>query len=108
MRLRDRLPTGPHRVAILEGGHTWLSSELATEAVEWMEIQAMKSGRRERDAVLIDKLFARRAAQPAAQTSDKHTARALAALLADFGGGKSGCEVPRGEAECGRGQSASV
>src|SRR5712692_685041 len=84
MRLLDRSLTTPHRVAIFEGGHTWLSSELAAEAVEWMEIQAMKSGRRPRDAALIDKLFAKRMAQAAAQTNDKDTALALAALSSDF------------------------
>jgi len=41
MRLLDRTLTTPHRVAIFEGGHTWLSSDLAVKALEWMEIQAM-------------------------------------------------------------------
>ena len=49
MRLLDRSLTTSHHVAIFEGGHTWLSSELAMEAVEWMEIQAMKSGRSPRN-----------------------------------------------------------
>ena len=44
MRLLDRALTSPHRLAIFDGGHVWLSSELAIEAVEWMELQAMKSG----------------------------------------------------------------
>jgi dienelactone hydrolase len=99
MRLLDRSLTSPHRVAIFEGGHTWLSSELATEAVEWMEIQAMKSGRRARDATLIDRLFAKRVAQADAQTSDKDTALALAALLSDFGGLRDVSEFARREAE---------
>ena len=46
MRQLDRTLTTPHRVAIFDGGHTWLSSELAMEALEWMELQAMKSGLR--------------------------------------------------------------
>ncbi len=74
----DRTLTTPHRVAIFDGGHTWLSSELAIEALEWMELQAMKSGRRARDEALIDKLFA------------KHSAHAegpgLIALVEDFQG----------------------
>jgi len=99
MRLLDRSLTTSHHVAIFEGGHTWLSSELAMEAVEWMEIQAMKSGRRERDAALVDKLFARRSAQVAAQTNDKDTALALAALSSDFSGLKDVSEFARREAE---------
>jgi len=71
--------TTPHRVAIFEGGHTWLSSELAAEAVGWMEIQAMKSGRRARDAALIDKTVRQAGGAAAAQTNDKDTALALAA-----------------------------
>lgn len=40
MRDLDRTLTTPHRVAIFEGGHVWLSPELAMEAVEWMELRA--------------------------------------------------------------------
>src|SRR5207237_5206785 len=40
MRAVDRVMTSPHRVEVFEGGHTWLPSEMATRAVEWMEIQA--------------------------------------------------------------------
>ena len=32
----DRTLTSPHCVAIFDGGHVWLSSELALEAVEWI------------------------------------------------------------------------
>jgi len=34
-----------HRVKVFNGGHQWPPKELAAEALEWMEIQAMKSGR---------------------------------------------------------------
>ena len=36
----------PHRVELFNGGHTWLPPDLATEGVEWMEVQAMKRGQR--------------------------------------------------------------
>lgn len=62
MKDLDHTLTTPHHVAIFEGGHVWLSSELATEAVEWMELQAMKSGLRPRDPALIDRLFEKRIA----------------------------------------------
>jgi hypothetical protein len=49
MRQLDRGLTSPHRVVVFEGGHVWLSSELAVQAVEWMELEAMKSGRKPTD-----------------------------------------------------------
>ena len=54
----DRRMTSPHRVLYFEGGHTWLPAELAMQAVEWMELQAMKSGLRPRDTALVDAWFA--------------------------------------------------
>ncbi len=80
MRQLDRALTTPHRVVIFEGGHTWLSSDLAIEALEWMEIQAMKSGRRPPDEALVEKIFAQRAAQAG------HDCVALESLAADFEG----------------------
>jgi hypothetical protein len=43
-----------NRLAIFAGSHEWPPAELCTEAVAWLEIQAMKSGRRARDEKLID------------------------------------------------------
>jgi len=80
MRQLDRALTTPHRVVIFEGGHTWLSSDLAIEALEWMEIQAMKSGRRPRDEVLVERIFVKRAAQAGGDCL------ALESLAADFEG----------------------
>lgn len=47
----------PNRVRIFEGGHDWPPKYLAGEAVEWMEIQAIKSKRRPADEKLVKKLF---------------------------------------------------
>jgi predicted esterase len=47
-----------HRFQQFEGNHRWCSASLAREAVAWMELLAMKDGRRRRDAALIDKLYA--------------------------------------------------
>ena len=49
-----------HRVAVFEGAHSWAPKDLCTEAIEWMELQAMKAGRREKDAALITALWAKR------------------------------------------------
>lgn len=49
-----------HHVAVFDGGHQWLPRELCGEALEWMEMQAMRDGRRAKNETLIDDLFKRR------------------------------------------------
>jgi predicted esterase len=46
-----------HQIAIWEGRHEWFPSSIAGEAVGWMELTAMKSGRRQADPKLIDSLW---------------------------------------------------
>jgi hypothetical protein len=86
MRQVDAALTTPHHLAIFEGPHVWLSSALATEAVEWMEVQAMKSGIKPRDDKELDQLFAKRTAAAAAATNDKDAFLALQSIVADFDG----------------------
>lgn len=45
------------RLSVFEGEHSWPPAAACTEAVEWMELQAMKTGRRNRDDKLIAALF---------------------------------------------------
>jgi pimeloyl-ACP methyl ester carboxylesterase len=87
LRMLDRALTTPHRVVIFEGGHTLPPDALAMEAIEWLELQAMKSGRPTRDEALIDQLLEKRQRAIAA-TSDTPAAsvRMLRELVADFGG----------------------
>jgi pimeloyl-ACP methyl ester carboxylesterase len=87
LRMLDRALTTPHRVVIFEGGHTLPPDAVALEAIEWLELQAMKSGRRTRDEALIDQLFDKRQRVIAA-TSDTPaaTVHLLKELVADFGG----------------------
>jgi len=80
----DRTLRSPHRVVVFEGGHTWLSSETATEAVEWMELQAMTSGIRPRDRTLIDDMFARRMARAERLKSSLAMMRELQSIAQDF------------------------
>ena len=80
----DRTLRSPHRVVVFEGGHTWLSSDAATEAVEWMELQAMTSGIRPRDRTLIDDMFARRMARAERLTSSLAMMRELQSIAQDF------------------------
>ena len=80
MRRLDRALNSPHRLMIFEGTHDWVPSNLAGDAIEWLEVQAMKSGLRPRDEALLDKIFAARVAEASAQPSE------LKALVADFDG----------------------
>jgi predicted esterase len=43
-----------HQIETFPGRHEWLPSSMATEAAGWMELMAMKSQRRERDAQFIE------------------------------------------------------
>src|SRR2546425_2833349 len=43
-----------HRIDVFEGRHEWPPRSVATDAVEWMELHAMKSGKRPRDGAFID------------------------------------------------------
>jgi pimeloyl-ACP methyl ester carboxylesterase len=83
MRDLDRTLGSPHRVAIFEGGHVWLSSELAIEAVEWIELQAMASGRAPRNNEWIDRTYTARLAA-AEGLAGASAVRALEAIAADF------------------------
>src|SRR5258708_14033749 len=47
----------PNRLAGFDGGHSWAPVNLCAEAIQWMEIQPMKSQKRAPDEALIDNLF---------------------------------------------------
>jgi poly(3-hydroxybutyrate) depolymerase len=86
MRLLDRKLTSPHYLAVFNGGHTLPPDTVALEAIEWLELQGMKSGRRSRDDALLDRLFEKRQRLLAASTSLASTVHLLDALVADFKG----------------------
>ena len=86
MRLLDRALTTPHRVAVFEGGHTLPPPPVALEAIEWLELQAMKSGGRPRDEPLLDQLLDKRQQAIAASNSPATTVHLLEQLASDFGG----------------------
>jgi len=88
MRMVDRELGSPHHLAVFEGGHTWLSSDLAMNAVEWMEVQAMKSGAAPRNEAELDQIFARRLASADADKDDLAKYLALQSLADDFRGVK--------------------
>jgi len=86
MRQLDRKLTSPHRLAVFNGGHTLPPDDVALEAIEWMELQAMKARRRPRDEALIDRLLDRRRQPIAASSDGAATVHLLDALVDDFTG----------------------
>ena len=80
MRAIDVRMKSPHRVEVFEGGHTWLPIEMATEGVEWMEVQAMKSGLRPR----LQTGRRSRMARAEAQRSNLAKMRELNLIAEDF------------------------
>jgi dienelactone hydrolase len=86
MRMLDRALTSPHRLAIFSGGHTLPTDAVALDAIEWMESQAMKTGRRARDEAVIDRLIAKRRQLIDASNSPAITVHLLESVVADFTG----------------------
>jgi dienelactone hydrolase len=85
-RTLDRALTTPHRLAIFSGGHTLPPGDVALEAIEWLELQAMKSGRKKRDEAFIEDLWNRRKRAIDAASTPAETVRLLQELGEDFGG----------------------
>lgn len=86
MRRLDERLTSPHYLAVFDGGHVLPPDSVAVEAVEWLELQAMRTGRRTKDPALIEALFTARAAHLRAGSDLPAQLRALRALVADFTG----------------------
>jgi len=102
MRQLDRDLTSPHYLAIFEGPHIWLSSELALTGVEWMEIQAMKAGIKPRDEREIDAILAKRMAAVDPTQVNRDTFLALHAIATDFKGLRDVSAISTRAAELGR------
>ncbi|HKC85639.1 MAG TPA: hypothetical protein VKG02_06675 [Blastocatellia bacterium] len=87
-----------NRFVTFDGDHTWAPSDSFLTAVEWMELQAMKSGRRERDGKLIAELFDKMAGQARADESAKRVYEAFLkyeAIAKDFDGLRDAAEFVR-------------
>ncbi len=48
----------PHEFETFSGGHEWPPATVCTHSIEWLELQAMKSGIRARDPELIERMYA--------------------------------------------------
>jgi dienelactone hydrolase len=86
MRQLDRKLTSPHYLAVFDGGHTLPPDGVALDAIEWMELQAMKSALRPKDDALVERLFEKRQRLIAAAPSPAATVHLLDALVDDFKG----------------------
>ncbi|MGH9941596.1 MAG: TPR end-of-group domain-containing protein [Pyrinomonadaceae bacterium] len=82
----DRLGATRH-FSVFDGGHQWAPKEVCAEAIEWMELQAIKSGRRKKDDALVETIWQKRAAEGReheAANKILEAYRAAAALVSDF------------------------
>ena len=86
MRQLDRRLTSPHSLAVFAGGHTLPPAAVALDAIEWLELQAMKSRRRAVDQALVERLFEKRLARVDTAAGQPEAAKLLAPLVADFTG----------------------
>jgi pimeloyl-ACP methyl ester carboxylesterase len=66
----DQELSSPHRVVIFEGGHQWLPSSLAVQAVEWLELQAAHPGTAEAPKPDPDRKELEREAQIVSELND--------------------------------------
>jgi predicted esterase len=96
----------PHRISWFEGPHAWPGEPVLTEAVEWVELQAMKYGLKPEDPAWIDSTLASSMAEAEslATTGDAYLGwRRYRAIIADFGGLRDVSNAARRERELARG-----
>jgi predicted esterase len=87
----------PHRIEHFSGLHDWPPADLALKAVAWMELQAMKTGKREKSPALVEAEWARDRERARAQAA-VHPADALhtwSAMAADYAGLRDVAEAER-------------
>jgi predicted esterase len=79
----------PNHFEVLPGGHQWPSSEVLMEAIEWMELQAMRKGMRPPDPALVAALLTARIARAEALEAKGELAaafRSCGEISKDFNG----------------------
>ena len=86
MRLLDRQLSSPHFLAVFRGGHGMPPNDVGADALEWMTLQAMQSGRRPRDEAVLRRILEKRRAAIAASTEIVDTVYLLRAVVSDFTG----------------------
>jgi tetratricopeptide (TPR) repeat protein len=86
----------PHHVEVFPGAHEWPPEAIATAALGWMELQAMKRGTRAKSPELVaalwnDALARARALEDGGKAVD--AVRAYTVLAADFSGLREGKDL---------------
>src|SRR5262245_7885936 len=82
MKQLDRALTASgltHHIEVFEGGHNWAPPDVCVKAIEWMELQAMKSRRRPQDESFIERSL--KTAENTART-DESSGRIYEAYIA--------------------------
>ena len=82
----------PHRLEFFSGGHEWAPVELCRKTIQWMELQAIKTGHRPADRTFVDELYATFLAEAAALEEAGYlyeAGEAYRQLIADFSGLRS-------------------
>lgn len=78
----------PHRMEVFEGRHQWLPEDLATLAIEWFELDAIRRGTRQADPDLVDRLYGKELAAARRLEAEGMTLQALwryQAMSSSFG-----------------------
>jgi predicted esterase len=91
----------PHRIEHFAGTHDWPPAPLATQAVAWMEMQAMKAGKRPTDAALVAAQWSadRGRAQALAASHPADALRTWKAMAADYAGLREASDIAEAERE---------
>jgi predicted esterase len=87
-----------HQTEVFAGRHEWPPPAVAMAAVEWMELQAMKSGKRDRDATLIETVWLRETQRARSWEASKQLLEAYQAyrdLSETFGGLRDVTEIDK-------------
>jgi dienelactone hydrolase len=77
------------RVKVYPGPHQWAPPEIATEAVEWLELKAMQAGKNKVDPEFVHRLFEKTQSEAAQAREHGDTLKqffALRSLVEDFTG----------------------
>jgi dienelactone hydrolase len=91
----------PHRIEMFEGGHGWPPHVFGMRAIEWLEVQAMRGGRRVRDEAFIEGQFKRALleARSSEEAKDFYKAYGDYRALAGFKGLKETSEFEKKAAQ---------
>ncbi len=105
MRRTDTALAGrgtPHRLVIFEGAHAWMPPAVAERALEWLRLQAVRSGAAAPDDPWVRSVFDSRMREAASLRDEAQAWIEYTALVADFSGLVDTAEVARRAAELGR------